>query len=167
MRWECRERFPRHRGLSDPDMHLGTCVTHVPWCMPGSLNSGFLWSRWRGNRSRHSRRILQFYVSGKRPMLASMLVKQPRRMWVNKPHESIGKYDITKTKLYRSNRANCMGYNVTVDVFDRSWPSIVILSELSQINLTVVGRVNLVFNHGPYHTDKNITFGWNTKTVAI
>ena len=24
---------------SDPDMHHGTCVTHVPWCMPGSLTN--------------------------------------------------------------------------------------------------------------------------------
>ena len=32
----------------DPDMHHGTCVTHVPWCMPGSLTSGFLWNRRRG-----------------------------------------------------------------------------------------------------------------------
>ena len=31
--------------VSDPDMHHGTCVTHVPWCMPGSLISGFLWNR--------------------------------------------------------------------------------------------------------------------------
>ena len=31
--------------VSDPDMHHGTCVTHVPWCMSGSLTSGFLWSR--------------------------------------------------------------------------------------------------------------------------
>ena len=56
--------------VSDPDMHHGTCVTHVPWCMPGSLTSGFLWSRWRGKRSRHSRRLhnQQFYVFGKRPM---------------------------------------------------------------------------------------------------
>ena len=56
--------------VSDPDMHHGTCVTHVPWCMPGSLTSGFLWNRQRGKRSRHSRRMrnLQFYVSGKRPM---------------------------------------------------------------------------------------------------
>ena len=55
---------------SDPDMHHGTCVTHVPWCMPGSLTSGFLWSRWRGKCSRHSRRTRkpQLYVSGKRPM---------------------------------------------------------------------------------------------------
>ena len=34
--------------ISDPDMHHGTCVTHVPWCMPGSLTSGFLWKRRRG-----------------------------------------------------------------------------------------------------------------------
>ena len=42
MRRKCRERFPRH-GLqskplvSDPGVHHGTCVTHVPWCMSGSL----------------------------------------------------------------------------------------------------------------------------------
>ena len=33
--------------VSDPDMHQGTCVMYVPWCMPGSLTSGFLWSRSR------------------------------------------------------------------------------------------------------------------------
>ena len=33
--------------FSDSDMHHGTCVTHVPWCMPGSLTSGFLWIQWR------------------------------------------------------------------------------------------------------------------------
>ena len=56
--------------LRDPDMHQGTCVTHMPWCIPGSLTSVFRRSRWRGKRSRHSRRISnpQFYVSGKRPM---------------------------------------------------------------------------------------------------
>ena len=42
MRRECRERFPCHRvqrkpPVSDPGMHHGTCVTHVPWCMSGSL----------------------------------------------------------------------------------------------------------------------------------
>ena len=56
--------------VSDPDTHHGTCVTHVPWCMPGSLTSGFRWSWWRGKRSRHSRRMRnqQFCVSGKRPI---------------------------------------------------------------------------------------------------
>ena len=56
--------------VSDLDMHHGTCVTHVPWCMPGSLTSGFLWNRRREKRSRHSRRMrnLQSYVSGKRPI---------------------------------------------------------------------------------------------------
>ena len=45
MRLECRERFPRHRfnrkpQVSDPGMHHGTCVKHVPWCMSGSLTHG-------------------------------------------------------------------------------------------------------------------------------
>ena len=26
--------------VSDPGMHHGTCVTHVPWCMSGSLTCG-------------------------------------------------------------------------------------------------------------------------------
>ena len=50
MRRECREGFP-DTAVSDPDMHHGTCVTHVPCCMPGSLTSDFLWSRWRGKSS--------------------------------------------------------------------------------------------------------------------
>ena len=56
--------------VSDLNMHHGTCVTHLPWCMQGLPTSGFLWSQWRGKRSRHSRCMhsLQFYVSGKRPM---------------------------------------------------------------------------------------------------
>ena len=57
--------------ISDPDMPHGTCVTHVPWCMPGSLTSSFLWSRCWEKRFRHSRRMHnpQFYISGKRPMV--------------------------------------------------------------------------------------------------
>ena len=57
--------------VCDPDMHHGTCVTHVLWCMSGLLTSNSLWSRWREKRSRHSRRMqnLQFCVSGtERPM---------------------------------------------------------------------------------------------------
>ena len=64
------ERFFPPTRINDPDMHHATCVTHVQWCIPGSLISGFLWSRWRGKRSRHARRMRNphFYVSGKRPM---------------------------------------------------------------------------------------------------
>ena len=40
--------------VSDPDMHHGTCMTPMSWCMPGSLTRGLLWSRWRGKRSRQS-----------------------------------------------------------------------------------------------------------------
>ena len=56
--------------VRDPDMHHGTCVTHVPWCKPGFLTSSFLTSRWLEKRSRHYRRMRnrQFYVSGKRPI---------------------------------------------------------------------------------------------------
>ena len=43
--------------FSDPDMHHGTCARHVPWCMLGSLTTGFLRSRWRGKRPRHSRHM--------------------------------------------------------------------------------------------------------------
>ena len=32
-----RRRFQRKLLVSDPGMHHGTCVTHVPWCMSGSL----------------------------------------------------------------------------------------------------------------------------------
>ena len=61
--------------VSDPDMHQGLCVTHVPWCMLGSQTSGFLWNQWRGKCSRHSRHMRnpQFYVSGKRSIV-SMLI---------------------------------------------------------------------------------------------
>ena len=39
------ERFPRHRyqrkpRVSDPGMHHGTCVMHLPWCVSGSLTRG-------------------------------------------------------------------------------------------------------------------------------
>ena len=45
MRWEYRERFPRHRlqrkpVVSDPGMHHGTCITHVPGYMPELLTRG-------------------------------------------------------------------------------------------------------------------------------
>ena len=65
-----RGTFSPSPRVSDPDMHHGTCVTDVSWCMLGSSTGGFLWSRWRGKRSRYSRRMRnpQFQVSGKRPI---------------------------------------------------------------------------------------------------
>ena len=73
MRRDWREHLPRP-AVSDPDMHHGTCMKHVPWCMPGSLTRGLL-CRWRGKRSQHSRcmRNPQSYVSGKRPMKISVI----------------------------------------------------------------------------------------------
>ena len=73
--------------VSDPDMHPGTCVTHVPWCMPGSLASGFLWSRWWEKRSRHSQcmRNPQLYALGKRPVedrVPADVIYSPWFKWV-------------------------------------------------------------------------------------
>ena len=59
--------FPRHRGLA-----ITTYITARAW----------LWSWWRGRRSRHSRRMrnLQLYVSGKRPMKGVMYVNTKLRL---------------------------------------------------------------------------------------
>ena len=54
--------------VSEPDKHHGTCVTHVPWCLSGSLTSGFLWSRWWEKTYSRRMRNPQFYVSGRWPM---------------------------------------------------------------------------------------------------
>ena len=56
--------------VSDPDIDHGTCVTHVSWCMSGTLTCCFLWSQWWGKYSRHSWRMRnpQFYLSDKRPI---------------------------------------------------------------------------------------------------
>ena len=35
-----RHRLQRKPPVSDPIMHHGTCVTHVPWCLSGSLIRG-------------------------------------------------------------------------------------------------------------------------------
>ena len=68
---------------------------HVPWCMPGSLTSGFLWSWWRGKRARYSRHMRnpQFYVSGKRPMHTD--ATWPHGYWV----ESSSKYNDLYSKI--------------------------------------------------------------------
>ena len=90
MRRECRERFPRHRFqrkplVSDPGIHHGTCVTHVPWCMSGLLNCGG-----GGKRSRHSRRMRnsQLYVSGKRPMASILRTRMSSDMPVGHKNPS-------------------------------------------------------------------------------
>ena len=65
-----RGTFSPQPRLKDPDMYHGTCVAHVPWCMPGSLTSGFLSIRWQIKLSQLSRRMRnpQMYVSVKRPV---------------------------------------------------------------------------------------------------
>ena len=73
MHRECRERFPRHRLqwkplISDPGMHPGTCVTHVPWCMTGSQIRGGRESV-SGIPGACALHNPQFCVCGKRPLV--------------------------------------------------------------------------------------------------
>ena len=42
--------FSPSQRVSYSDMHHGTCVKHVSWCMWESLTSDFLCSRWQGKR---------------------------------------------------------------------------------------------------------------------
>ena len=96
--WYVNFRFAHEPGMpgtfflpprvSDPNMHHETCVTHVPWCFPGSLTSGFLIIRSRGKRSQHSRymRNPQFYVFGKRPIAVSSQKAQNREWTVSNFH---------------------------------------------------------------------------------
>ena len=95
--------FPLPPRVSDPDMHHGTCVTNVPWCMPRSLTYGFLWSRWWGKRSRHSRRMrnprnFAYLVRGP---LAVSIHTDTRRMNINQPHGFLSA-DITGSRWHIS-----------------------------------------------------------------
>ena len=69
-------RLQRKQLVSDPGMHHGTCVTHVPWCMSGSLTRGG-----GQNVPRHSRcmRNPQFFVSGKKLMSCTIC---SRMVWL-------------------------------------------------------------------------------------
>ena len=76
MCWECRECYPRHRLQTKPlfcdtGMNNGTCVTHVPCCMSGSLTRDG-----RENVPGIFRRMdsLQLYASGKRPIAGREMV---------------------------------------------------------------------------------------------
>ena len=59
-----RRRFQSKPLVSDPGMHHGTCATHVPWCMSGSLTCGDGKTFPAFPAHAHP----QFCVSGKRPM---------------------------------------------------------------------------------------------------
>ena len=59
-----RRRFKMKPLVSDPGMHHGTCVTHVPWCMSGSLTCGDGKTFPEFLAHAHP----QFCISGKRPM---------------------------------------------------------------------------------------------------
>ena len=59
--------------VSDPDMHHGTCVTHVPWCMSWSLLLVSFEVGRRGKHSRHSRRMRNFTYLVRGPLQRYLL----------------------------------------------------------------------------------------------
>ena len=71
--------FPPPPQVSDTDMHHGTCVKHVTWCMPGSLTSGFFFQVGGGENipgiPGACMRNPQFYDSGKRPIISPLCVR--------------------------------------------------------------------------------------------
>ena len=100
--------------VSDPDTYHGTCMTHVPWCMPGSLTSGFLWSRSRGKRSRHSRRM-------RNPQFSVYLVRGPLIWYVR--YRNFGPYRNLYTQPNQTNTstpgASCRRNTVLIIIIFR------------------------------------------------
>ena len=76
--------FPATAGYRSRHAY-GTYVMHVPWCIPGSLTSSFLWSRWQEIRARHSRRMHnpQLYVSVVRVPWISLWYAIGYHLWPN------------------------------------------------------------------------------------
>ena len=104
-------------GVSDSGMHHSTCVTHAPWCMLGSLTSGFLWSRWRGKRSRHSRYMhnAQFYVSGKRSIGSK--IGSVWHIWMKCKCWTFEDYDWRWNNcIITKNAINVVGYGLYMDM---------------------------------------------------
>ena len=146
--------------VSDPDMHHGTCVTRVPWCMPGSLTSSFVWNRWRGKRSRHYRcmRNQQFHVPGKRPMGYDTIAGS--NLALNKPGYASATYMTSNTTTDPTIEIESMVYATDGDLLTRartspngqnSWIIIELLQTffiqhlvLYRVNLSDSGKIHVV-----------------------
>ena len=108
--------------VSDSDMHLGTCVTHVLWCMPGPLTSSFLWSRWWGKRSRHFRRMrnAQIYVCGKRPV-TSVWHTPGHKLRYSGPHPAVSRHPVASEDYFLA--WHCFISNADIlTITIHSWP---------------------------------------------
>ena len=70
MHRECRERFPQHRLQRKPLVRRSRHASRHARHARALMHVGIANPRWRGKRSRHSRRMRNplFYVSGKRPI---------------------------------------------------------------------------------------------------
>ena len=82
-----RRRIQRKPLISDTGMHHGTCVTHVPWCMSGSLTRGggenvpgipgaCAYAIWRICQEAHGASLLRTIMTG-----LSRFIAWARWMW--------------------------------------------------------------------------------------
>ena len=100
------ETFSPPPRVSDLDMHHGTWMTHVPWCMRGSLTSGFLWSRLWRKRSWHSRRIVEIRRSYDRFISTTGCHTLVRCHLYIKPGPSVEELNIDTCRVYPINSAH-------------------------------------------------------------
>ena len=89
-------RHQRKPLVIDPGMYHGTCVTHVPWCMSGSLTRGENVPSIPG-----ACRNPQFNVSSERPMWWTLTLPGANTVW--------NRYDAEITRSYDVNRESIMG----------------------------------------------------------
>ena len=127
---ECRERFPRRRFqrkllVSDPGIHHGPCVTHVPWCMSGSLTcvDGKTFPAFPAHA--HPR----FCISGKRPIM------QPRRLWVNISHASAIGYNYNNNETRHFDGIHCTYVKIACDGFKTPWKLLDVTDKTGPINV--------------------------------
>ena len=144
MRRECQECFPRHRlqmkpRVSDPDMHHGTCVPHVPSCMSGllAMHVGIANPWRRGKRSRHSRRMQnpQFYVSGKRLITLLLAVSGVTPMRQTKSFRLSGPWQQLDIHDWRGRENSQNGHNDRGRKFTKTWTMLHIGQRVKNIDL--------------------------------
>ena len=68
--------------VSDPNIYRGTYVLYVPWCMPGTPTSAFLWSWWRGKRRMCNPQFLCIWLEANRGIFYCGLFKWLVSIWM-------------------------------------------------------------------------------------
>ena len=97
-------RYVELRAAHATGMHHGMCVTHVVWCMQGSLTTAFLWYRCRKNvpsiLAACTTRNFMYLVRGPRLLKSLIWFRHVRGTWFNQESSCDG---INQDDWYRLN----------------------------------------------------------------